>query len=63
MSLVKQHLWQEQHAPTAEDIEEYELYCYYLDMVERYNTTAPMEFLEEVFSEEVEWYGGQKRLW
>ncbi|AIX27591.1 hypothetical protein Syn7803US13_231 [Synechococcus phage ACG-2014f] len=54
MSMVKQHLWQEQHAPTAEDIEEYELYCYYLDMVERYNTTAPMKFLEEVFSEEVE---------
>ncbi|AIX34430.1 hypothetical protein Syn7803C25_240 [Synechococcus phage ACG-2014f] len=54
MSMVKQHLWQEQHAPTAEDIEEYELYCYYLDMVERYNTTAPMKFLEEVFGEEVE---------
>ena len=51
MSLVKQHLWEEQHAPGVEDMEEYMLYCYYVDMVERYNTTAPEEFIEEVCGE------------
>ena len=48
MSLVKQYLWAEDNAPSATDMEEYELYCYYVDMVERYNTTAPMEFIEEL---------------
>ncbi|AIX31630.1 hypothetical protein Syn7803US42_2 [Synechococcus phage ACG-2014f] len=51
MSMVKQHLYEETYAPTAEDMQEYELYYYYLDMVERYNKTdKPMEFIEEAFS-------------
>jgi hypothetical protein len=49
MSLVKQYLYEVDIAPTAEDMAEYELYCYYQDMVERYNTTAPEKFLEEAF--------------
>ena len=51
MSIIKQHIWEEDNAPSATDMEEYMLYCYYTDMVERYNTTAPMEFLEEVCGE------------
>ena len=54
MSMIKQRLYEETEAPTCEDMVEYELYCYYTDMVERYNTTAPIEFLEEAFGEEVE---------
>ncbi len=50
MSLIKQRLYEEQYAPTSEDMEEYMLYCYYTDMVERYNTTAPEDFIEEAFS-------------
>ena len=51
MSLIKQRLYEEQCSPTAEDMEEYMLYCYYTDMVERYNKTdKPMEFIEEAFS-------------
>ena len=49
MSMIKQHLYDTEVAPTAEDMAEYELYCYYQDMVERYNTTAPEKFLEEAF--------------
>ena len=58
MSMIKQRLYEETEAPTCEDMVEYELYCYYTDMVERYNTTAPIEFLEEAFGEEVEKWSG-----
>ena len=54
MSMIKQRLYADTEAPTCEDMVEYELYCYYTDMVERYNTTAPIEFLEEAFGEVVE---------
>ena len=51
MSLIKQRLYEDTEAPTSYDMEEYMLYCYYTDMVERYNKTdKPMEFIEEAFS-------------
>lgn len=52
MSMVKQHAYGEQYGPEAEDMLEYELYCYYMDMVERYNTTDPAELFAEVFDNE-----------
>lgn len=52
MSMVKQHLYLEQYGPEAEDMEEYLLYCYYMDMVEKYNTTNPEELFAEAFGEE-----------
>ncbi|AIX44078.1 hypothetical protein Syn7803C25_155 [Synechococcus phage ACG-2014f] len=52
MSMIKQRLYEDTEAPSATDMAEYELYCYYQDMVERYNTTAPEKFLEEAFGNE-----------
>lgn len=44
MSNIKQWIWEEENSPSVEDMEEYELYCLYHNLKQRYDNTDVLEF-------------------
>lgn len=52
MSSIKNYLYNEKYSPSAEDMAEYELYCYFLDMKERMEAEDFLDFFAEAFGGE-----------
>lgn len=51
MSSIKRHLYDMQEEPTAEDMQEYELYCLYKTMHERLEAMDMLEFFAPLMEE------------
>ena len=53
MSMIKKEYWEEYLSPSSEDMEEYELYCYYQDMKKKWlEGNNPLEFFQPLMEEE-----------
>jgi hypothetical protein len=50
MSNIKKYLWEEENNPSSKDMEEYQLYCYYLDMKEKYGNNT-LEYFQPLMEE------------
>ena len=51
--MIKKYLWEEENNPSSQDMLEYELYCYWKDMYEKYHSgSSPMEYFCDKFDEE-----------
>ena len=53
MSIIKQEYYEEFFSPSYEDIQEYEIYCYYQDMKKKWlEENNPLEFFQPLMEEE-----------
>ena len=52
MSNIKNYFYDKNYSPSAEDLEEYEMYCYYLSMKQRAEAEDFLDFFAEAFEVE-----------